>query len=484
MRVRVIGRWTATAVAVVLAAGVAVAQGSGAPPGPAVVWNASVRARAESWDWFDPGSAGEYTFAHAIARLGAAKPTGTWQWRVEAAIPMVLGAPDDALLAAPGGQLGQGASYYASNDNQRSLVRLFVKQGFLRYAAKGRSVRVGRFEFADGAERAARDATLQAVKTQRVTQRLIGPFGFSAVGRAVDGVQATADAHGTLLTALAMRPTAGAYRLDGQPGLDISVAYASMARGWRRAHGEADARLFALWYSDGRGTVPTDNRAAAQRNADRSSIDVLTVGGHWAAVRTMGRATMDLLGWGAYQTGSWGALDHAAAAVAAEAGLQHTALPWNAWLRAGLFVSSGDGSPTDGDHETFFQVLPTARAYARMPVYNMMNATETFVTLQAKPSPRVTLRAGHHIVQLTERADLWYLGGGAFDSRGFGFTGRPSNGVGDVATVADLSIGWQPSSHVAVELYAAVARGGAVVHRVYGGSRDARFVFLETTLTR
>jgi hypothetical protein len=96
----------------------------------------------------------------------------------------------------------------------------------------------------------------------------------------------------------------------------------------------------------------------------------------------------------------------------------------------------------------------------------------------------VTLRAGAHDLRLTEGADLWYLGGGAFDSRVFGFVGRPSGGATSLARVMDLSVLWQPHARLSLEVYAASARGGDAVQRVYSGSRDARFVYIETTLSR
>ncbi|MBW7935025.1 MAG: hypothetical protein H3C62_15750, partial [Gemmatimonadaceae bacterium] len=269
------------------------AQRAAAPPSPPkeaagardVHFSGTLRVRAESWDWFDAGDAGEYTYALALARLSAAQTVGAWQWRVEAAVPTLLGLPDDAVQAAPAGQLGLGATLYAANDNRRSVASAFVKQAYVRWAGKGQSLRAGRFEFADGVERAVADPTLAAVKAQRIGQRLLGPFGFSAVQRSFDGVHYSAGGRAPQFTAAVMRPTAGAFRVDGQPGLDVDVAYAAFTRGARTASAEQDVRLFALWYRDGRGTIPTDNRSAAARGADRTTINVTTLGGHWAGVR-------------------------------------------------------------------------------------------------------------------------------------------------------------------------------------------------------
>ncbi|HEX4934344.1 MAG TPA: hypothetical protein VFV33_14235, partial [Gemmatimonadaceae bacterium] len=91
----------------------------------AITWSASLRVRGESWDWFDTTDAGRYEFLGVQARLGAAQQRPRLGWRVELEAPLLAGLPDDAVLPAPRGQLGLGASYYAANDNRRSVASVF-----------------------------------------------------------------------------------------------------------------------------------------------------------------------------------------------------------------------------------------------------------------------------------------------------------------------------------------------------------------------
>jgi len=443
-----------------------------------------LRLRAESSDWFDQGPEGRYGLGHALARFGATHTGGTWSWRLEGAAVAFVGLPTDAVQPAPAGALGLGAVYYASNDRQSNPAAVFLRQGWLRWARAGQAVRLGRFEFSDGLERAPKDPSLLALKTQRVGQRLIGPFGFSPVQRAFDGGHYTLTRGATNLTLVAARPTVGAFRARAQEGLDVDVAYAALGRGRVTEKGELDARLFALWYADRRGTVPTDNRPLALRQADRGPIRVATFGGHVAGVLRVGESKLDGLVWGAVQTGDWGALAQRADALAIEGGLQHQAFPWALWLRGGWLRTSGDANASDARHGTFFQVTPTPRGYARFPFYNLMNSGELFATASVKPSATVSLRAGVHAVSLTEPADLWYLGGGAFERGTFGYVGRPASGASALATVTDLSLSWQARRRIAVELYAAHARGGEVIRGVYGGSGGGSFLFAETTISR
>ena len=444
----------------------------------------SLRLRAESWDWFDAGTEGRYGLGHAFARFGATQRSAAWQWRLEGAAVALIGLPTDAALASPQGALGLGAVYYAANAQETSPSSIFLRQAWLRWTRDGHAIRGGRFEFGDGLERTPRDPSLAALKAQRIGQRLVGSFAFSPVQRAFDGAQYSYDRGATNLTAVAMRPTAGAFSVDAQEGLNVNLAYASASHGRVGDTGEIDARLFGLWYSDRRGTVPVDNRALAARQADRGDINVVTIGGHLIGNRRVGDATIDGLVWGAVQVGEWGTLDHGATAIAVEGGVQHASFPWSLWLRGGWLHTSGDGDAADARHGSFFQVLPTPRLYARFPFYNLMNSSELFVTASAKPARSVGMRAGVHAVSVAETADLWYLGGGAFDQTTFGFVGRPSSGASSLAAVIDLSVSWQVRPKIALELYGAAARGGDVVSRIYDGNRNGGFLYVETTFTR
>ena len=50
-------------------------------------------------------------------------------------------------------------------------------------------------------------------------------------------------------------------------------------------------------------------------------------------------------------------------------------------------------------HGTFFQVLPTARIYARTPFFNLMNTVDAFGEVILRPSNRLTLRGDVHSIR-------------------------------------------------------------------------------------
>lgn len=454
----------------------------------AIVPIASLRVRAEAWDWFDGGEEGRYGFGAAHLRSGAARDAQRYGWRVEFASPMLFGLPSDAVRPAPAGQLGLGGAYQAANDNARNAIGFFAKQLFFRVgaapSASGHALRVGRFEFNDATEWMPRDPTLARVRSTRLAQRIIGTFGFTHGQRSFDGAQYTHATATQGITVAAFRPTAGVFSVDGARTLDVDVVYGSVNRAVGSAKNPADVRVFILQYDDRRGTVPTDSRPLAARTSARRGVGITSVGGHWTQRLGHADRPFDLMIWGVRQFGQWGGLTHAAGVLAIESGgrdLTHARRPG---VRVGMVRSSGDDDPTDGRHTTFFQVLPTPRAYALFPFHNLQNIEEEFVAGEFSPVPRVTVRASAHLLRLREGADLWTLGGGAFDQRSFGFAGRPANGETDLGQALTLSALWQRSPRLQVELFVAHATGGAVTAASYGGVHPGQLIFLETTLRR
>src|SRR5262249_27499501 len=141
--------------------------------------------------------------------------------------------------------------------------------------------------------------------------------------------------------------------------------------------------------------------------------------------------------------------------------------------------NSGDDNPTDGTHGTFFQVMPTARIYARTPFYNLMNLNDAFGELILRPMPKLTVRTDVHALRLSSANDLWYSGGGAFQPATFGFSGRPANGHSDLATVYDLAGDMILNPHVGLNLYYGYAHSGAVAKAIYPSGSGLHLFFAE-----
>jgi hypothetical protein len=396
---------------------------------------------------------------------------------------LLAGLPTNAVQPAPQGQLGLGAAYFAAN-GRRDGSAVF-RQGFLRFkhvfGSAASSIRLGRIEFADGAEVAPADVTLATLKRERIAQRLIGNFGFTHVGRGFDGVEYVFGAKSSNLTFFAARPTEGVFQLRSLKQLDVDFVYGAYTRQFGGKTVKSEARGFFLHYHDGRGALKTDNRPLAARTADRQNIRLTSIGGHWIGVFGAGAHKTDALLWGVAQFGRWGILDHRAGAFAMELGHQFPG-GWKPWLRGGYYISSGDGDPGDNRHATFFQALPTPRIYARFPFHNLMNNRDLFLEFRLKPASKLSLRTDVRFLRLSSRGDLWYLGGGAFQESTFGFVGRPSNQHSDMGALFDVSIDYNVTSLTTFTVYIGGLRGGAVQSAIYpagGANPGARFLCLE-----
>ena len=443
-----------------------------------------LRTRAEHWNWFESSADDEYTYLGALLRASAGQQGDRLGWRVELAAPVLLGLPESAVAPAPQGAAGIGPSYWAANDSAEQAAGLFLKQAFLRLTSKSasatHSLRAGRFEFIEGSETVPEQSTLATLERERIAHRLVGNFGWSHAQRSFDGAHYTYDRNSLQLTAAAMRAAAGVFDTNGWPDLDVNLGYAALNRRPRVGQ-HSDWRVFALYYQDARsGPVPlkADNRPLTARQNDQEAIALATLGGHYVRVFSIDSTTIDVLAWASVQAGNWGELEQRAYAATLEAGWQPR---WSGrpWLRIGYTRTSGDNSALDGEHGTFFQVLPTPRLYARFPLYNLMNIEDAFVSLLLRPARSVQLRGEAHRIGLTEREDLWYSGGGAFDARTFGFAGRPANGQRELGTLLDLSAEVRLSTTFTINGYFGWLRGGPVVGRIYPDGRAASLGYLE-----
>lgn len=440
------------------------------------------RTRVDAWQWFlAPPKSETYGYVESLLRIGVAQHIHHWDWQLELSQPAVLGLPNDAVSSvAAQGQLGLGGTYYASSSNNTEPAAAFLKQGFLRYHFHGadKNLRLGRFEFIDGQETKPKSSTTAWLQTNRIAHRLIGNFGFSNAQRSLDGIDGHYGTGSWDITAMAARADQGVFNMNGNPELNVDLQYLAFTQSALKQH--ILWRAFAVGYHDGRtGLTKTDNRALAVRAVDHRNVRIGTYGGDFLASVPAGPGNVDFLFWGALQNGSWGALSHRAGAAAVEGGYQFGKSSIAPWLRGGWFRSSGDDNPTDNEHHTFFQILPTPRIYARIPFYNLMNNTDEFVQVMEKPVKKVAVRADVHWLQLTSGKDLWYQGGGAYDNKVFGYVGRPGNGYSSFASVADISADWQATKEIAVNFYYAHVWGKNVIGKIYPLDRNAQYGYVE-----
>jgi len=483
-------------VPVVLALGIALARGASAAPAPAggLAWEGPAgwrlrlelgeRVRGEFIDWFQP-PAGSPTprarsdFFASRTRLGLRAERENVEAFVQLQETILANVPDDAP--------GPGGTYFA-NTHQSFQEEPILKQAWFKVrepGLRGLSLLGGRILYSDGLEVTPAHPSLAWLARQRIAERLIGPFEYTHVGRSFDGGQVAYDAGPIVLTGFASHPTAGGFEISANRDIstiDVAALTASVPER-ALAGGTSMGRLFWIYYRDGRdGAVKMDNRSARQRAADRTDIRLHTIGAHALFVRPAGPGSVDGLVWTAGQVGDWGTLDHGAWAYALEAGYQLPRLPASPWLRAGVFRSSGDGDPRDGTHETFFQILPTARTYAQTPFYNLMNSQDVFVQLLSRPWKEVSIRTDAHWLRVMEGKDLLYSGGGATNDDVFGYAGLPAKGRHEVAFLVDVGVAYGATDWLTLAAYYGHAFGQGVMTHSFAGS-DLNYGYLEAVLS-
>ena len=445
----------------------------------------SLRSRVEGWNWFEGTGNNAYALSDSIFRMSFQRSKETYDWNIELAAPVLLGLPRNAVVPGAQGQLGMGASYFAANGNKSNTAFVFPKQAYVGFqfqsgTAKQR-LQLGRGEFTDGGETVPKNATLAAVKRDRIAQRLLASFGFSDVGRSFDGIQYVASAGATNLTLAAVRPTRGVFQTDGWGEININVFYGAVTHETGGSGRAAEWRVFAMGYDDQRDKVlKVDNRPQTLRSADRQHIAMSTFGGHYLHTLDARTGTADILFWAAAQAGRWGTLAQRSTAFAAEAGWQPAALGRvKPWVRGGYDYGSGDGNPNDQTHGTFFQMLPTPRIYARFPFYNMMNNRDAFAQIILRPAKTLTVRSDFHQLTLASSKDLWYSGGGACQPWTFGYTGRPSNGHSGLGSLYDISVDWRLSTALSATFYYGHAEGSSLIAAIYSRGNSADFGYVE-----
>ena len=446
----------------------------------------SLRSRLYTWDWFQPASGNNnYQYSGNILRLGFSQNRDSWGWNVEFAVPFLLGLPANATGTGPQqGALGLGSNYLSANSGSQNAAMIFPKQLYVRFDGlggdKAHTLQFGRFTFLDGSEIVPKDATLASLKRDRVNQRLIGDFGWSDIGRSFDGIHYSYTMPAGNFTFVAAMPTRGVFQVDGWGWNRIGFGYGSYTHTSSKGRHASDTRVFMIEYDDFRHIVKTDNRPLAERRSDLQNIRIETFGGHSLHAFVTGAGTLDLLLWGAAQTGRWGVQRQRAGAYDVEAGFQPRILPRiKPWLRAGHAWGSGDGNPNDNTHGTFFQVLPTPRPYARFPFFNMLNNADTFGILILRPHAKVTVSSEYHSLRLSDAKDFWYSGGGVFQPWTFGYTGRFTSGHRSLGNLYDSSLEYRMNRKLTLAAYFGYTQGLAVMEQIYPQGKDGRFGYVE-----
>lgn len=441
--------------------------------------------RYEYWNWFEPVSnfENEYNYGFTRNRLNITLKDDWGSLFIQGQYTQFGNLPDDAIAPAPVGAMGAGALYFQHSGNTSSH-EIFLKSAYVdltNIRDTGVSLRLGRFDYQDGLEVLSGNPKIDWLKRVRIAERLIGPFGWSAYTRSYDGGWLKYDNEKLNLTTLLSHPTEGGFEESAGNTIEkIDLAGITLTLKPDIFIPNTEERLFYFYYDDER---PVTQRVDNSGSTTASGVDISihTFGWHLASAVDAGQGEVDTILWGLYQTGDWYEQDHRAWAIDAEVGYQFKELPWQPHFRAGYFFGSGDDNAGDTRHETFYQMLPTARLYAYFPLYNLMNSEDLFTQVIVKPSKKLTIRSDWHLLKLAEKEDRWYVGAGPTQESGgiFGYVGRTSNNEDDLGKLWDITLTYAVNANVTISTYYGHFFGDNVIERIYTNDDDADLAYVE-----
>ncbi|MCM8811074.1 MAG: alginate export family protein [Candidatus Omnitrophica bacterium] len=443
--------------------------------------------RYENWNYFKFGNyQNSYTF-YGIKLKPFVKIAFSNGMSLGLGINMVgLGnLPRNAVAVNPAGFLGLGANYYFSNStlNNSSITAVVVRELSLGYKTKNFSFKVGRFGFSDGTELSdfySKD--LVFLKNTRISERLIGPFGFTYAERAFDGLNLSYSPKSNIsLNFGYFHPTFGAFEIStaNRTIQKITVTYFSYNLAFDK---NTDFRLFFVNYNDDRNLIKPSNRSGIQGKTNISNIGL-----HFIKVIQKKNYSMDFIGWYSYQWGKWGQLDngsnllkisHKAYAFDIEVGYKLNNVNWKPHFRVCYFHGSGDSNPLDNKHETYFVFLANGRKFALFPLYNQQNLNDLTFQLIFSPIQKSKVRLDYSIISLDKKDDGWYMGSGAFNNSSFGIRYIPSLGSKKLANIFSISVNYDFTSKNSISLFYSVANGKDIIRRIYHSNR-ASYFFVE-----
>ncbi len=186
------------------------------------------RTLIQSWDFFSPKKSAEndYVFGSERIRPRLRYDQDNLHLVLEGQDSQVVSLPEHASLPPPAGNLGIGATTWATI-HRPSINSLGLRQGYFQVGRQdGFEFTGGRFEYSSALEVPTHDNKLDALISMRLQSRLIGNSNFSDFARTFDGVRLDGDLPlSSHLSGFLAHPTQGQY--DAHFGTEISQVVVS-----------------------------------------------------------------------------------------------------------------------------------------------------------------------------------------------------------------------------------------------------------------
>jgi hypothetical protein len=238
------------------------------------------------------------------------------------------------------------------------------------------------------------------------TQKVIGPVGWSNVGRAFDGVRVRHDKKSITTDFLWSRISEGGRTRAGAAVIDRVDAdfygvYSTLK--FVKSH---PFDLYWLTLSDGEAT--------AGEAGVSGHTHYHTAGLQLSKVRPAGRLSIEYGTELNYQFGKRSGMDHEAYAVHGRFGVGSAKWPLQARLLYQFDLASGDTNRADGKSETFQQLFPTVHLWhGYLDLVARQNVMDHWVALYTVPAKDWKAGLHFHALSAAEGTDALYRANGA-----------------------------------------------------------------------
>ncbi len=431
------------------------------------------RFRAEIWDAHATNSDTFYAFR----TRGAAKYAFKERFSafVELQDVRINGLGSDAS--------GAGALYRANAAGKSKTSAQRIRQLWTEVRPfDGLTVRIGRQDINLGTELMYPEGNWKYLKVARGSQRVVGTVGWTEGERSNDGVTLGYDFGDQYLYLFVVKPTTGVFDINSSYASQGDILYGGLS--WTVKRGawipDTEVRFYGIYYEDSR-----DAADGAFGGLNDQTLRVWSAGFSSMGIYPCGEGYADLTLAAAYQWGNWPAAgsdqNHRAWAGILEAGYQFTKVRMKPWFRAGVNLASGDGSATDGDHESFFNVLPTNHLYYGFAdQYALGNLIDYFAQLKLNPIPKMGVNVFLHQFTMMTDDDGRHFGTGAFNKNSFGYGLQPSGGHRGMGTELDAVLSYKLNRRVDLQAGYAYMWGHALFNDL--ADDDVRFAYFQVTV--
>lgn len=382
----------------------------------------NIRLRDEYWDTFERQNSNtdqSYNFFLIRARGWIDYKTDNFKFHLMGQGVKAFGFPEN-------GAFGPGVLYFNASDQKTDPGNFQIVEAYLQYKrSEGFYFTGGRIPIKEGTEVLYESVPkLNWIIRKRLSERLIGTWDWTNIGRRFDGASGGYQNENFDLNLFGSWVTFGGFDFDDGYWKDLDnvvVAGGSFTVKKDVFLSDTQLKLFNYFYFD--------NRSPAIDFAG-DDLEINTIGVNLAGAYQAGTGEIDLMLWGAFQFGNFGTEDQIAWAFIAESGYQFVESPWKPWMRVGVAYASGDRDPSDNNNGTFFNYVPTNhKFYGYVDANAFSNLIDAYMQLLLSPHKKVNIAIDGHWFWLASDDEVWIGGSGPFNDSAFGYVFRnPAEG--------------------------------------------------------